>query len=79
MLYEIDGYLMSGDKTIARIENGLLTDTDNARLPFYLQCCNDLSGWLRSRAADRGRGHVRLIDTASGLTAADDAEFVPPS
>lgn len=75
MRYKPDGYLMSGDKTIARIENGLLTDTDNARLPFYLQCCNDLSGWLRSRAADRGRGHVRLIETASGLTAADDAEF----
>lgn len=44
MRYKPDGYPMSGDKPIARIENGLLTVTDNVRLPFYLQCCNDLSG-----------------------------------
>lgn len=76
MRYEMDGYFMSGDKPIARIENGLLTATiDNARLPLYLQCCNDLDGWLRSRAADRSRGHVRLIEDISGLTAADDADF----
>ena len=75
MRYESNGYLMSGDKPIARIENGILAATDNAKLPLYLQCCNDLDGWLRSRAADRSRGHVRLIETASGLIAADDAEF----
>ena len=44
----MDGYLMSGDKSVARIENGLLTATiDNARLPLYLQRCNDLYGWLQ--------------------------------
>lgn len=75
MRYEPDGYLMSGDKPIARIENGILAATDNAKLPLYLQCCNDLDGWLRSRVADRSRGHIRLIETVSGLIAADDAEF----
>lgn len=76
MRYEMDGYLMSGDKSVARIENGLLTATiDNARLPLYLQRCNDLYGWMQCRAADRSRGHVRLIEDISGLTAADDAGF----
>lgn len=42
MRYVMDGYLMSGDQVIVRIDNGILTNADNVRLPFYLQRCNDL-------------------------------------
>lgn len=57
MRYVMDGYLMSGDQVVARIDNGILTNADNVRLPFYLQRCNDLDSWLRNRAAPRPRSH----------------------
>lgn len=74
MRYEIDGYLMSGDKPVARIENGLLVDGDNARLPFYLQRCNDLYGWLENRAVDRHRTHSRLLKRMARLSGAEDPD-----
>lgn len=74
MRYEMDGYLMSGGKPVARIENGLLVDTDNARLPFYLQRCNDLYGWLENRAVDRHRTHSRLLKRMVRLSGAEDPD-----
>lgn len=74
MRYEMDGYLMSGDRRIARIENGLLIDTDNVRLPFYLRRCNDLYGWLENRAVDRHRTHSRLLKRMLRLSSAEDPD-----
>lgn len=74
MRYEMDGYLMCGDRRIARIENGLLIDTDNVRLPFYLRRCNDLYGWLENRAVDRHRTHSRLLKRMLRLSSAEDPD-----
>lgn len=74
MRYEMDGYLMSGDRRIARIENGLLIDTDYVRLPFYLRRCNDLYGWLENRAVDRHRTHSRLLKRMLRLSSAEDPD-----
>lgn len=74
MRYEMDGYLMSGDQVIARIDNGILTNADNVRLPFYLQRCNDLYGWLEDRAVDRHRTHSRLLKRMVRLSGADDPD-----
>lgn len=71
-MLEITGNLMSGDYPIARIENGLIAESDEALLPLYLKRTKDVEGWLVSRAIDSHRTNSRLLKKALRLRQADD-------
>ncbi len=43
-------------------------------MPLYLQRCNDLYGWLASRAIDRHRTNSRLVKRLARLTTAEDPD-----
>ena len=49
-MISITGELMSEDKVIATVKNGVITGCDNTLLPLYLKRTRDLDGWLASRA-----------------------------
>lgn len=74
MRYQISGFLMSADVPIAEIKDGLLYPIISDRLPFYLQRCNDLYGWLESRAVDRHRTNSRLLKRLARIASADDPD-----
>lgn len=58
---DFNGYLMSGDLEIARIEKGRLTVLDHAHMPLYLASHDNLEGWLVTRAIDRHRPNSRIL------------------
>lgn len=72
----LNGYIMSREREIARVENGLITDFDAQRLPLYLLKTKDLTGWLESRAIDSHRTNSRLLKKALRISAADDLATV---
>lgn len=74
-MLNLNGELMSGDRAIAVIRNGLLQDCDDARLPYYLKRTQDLQGWLELRAVDRHRPNSRLLRRLYRLGDAEDAEI----
>lgn len=74
MRYQIDGLLMSGHDPIAEIKDGLLISINHDRLPFYLQRCNDLYGWLSERAIDRHRTNSRLLKRLARISSANDPD-----
>ncbi|MGV8907222.1 MAG: hypothetical protein ACOH15_11560 [Acetobacterium sp.] len=70
----INGYLMSQDTQIARIENNKIIAIKPSLMPLYLQLNGDLIEWLESRAIDRHRVNSRLLKRLLRLTTAEDAE-----
>lgn len=74
MLYQINGFLMSGNDAVAEIKDGLLFPIKHNRLPLYLQRCNDLYGWLKDRAVDRHRTNSRLLRRLARVATADDPD-----
>lgn len=74
MRYLIDGHIMSGDEEIAEIKQGLIYPLYKELLPFYLQRCNDLHGWLSRRAVDKHRTNSRLLKRLARLSNADDPD-----
>ncbi len=70
----ITGTLMSEDREIATVRNGVITDCDEALLPLYLKRTGDVEGWLASRAIDGHRTNSRLLKKALRLRTADDAQ-----
>ncbi len=72
-LERMNGSLMSGDREIATVRNGVITDSDERLLPLYLKRTGDLEGWLASRAIDASRVNSRLLKKALRLRAEDDA------
>ena len=72
----LNGILMSKNRPIARIEDGIITERDPQRLPLYLLKTGDVTGWLESRAIDSHRTNSRLLKKALRLSASDDMEAV---
>ena len=72
----LNGEIMSGNKCVATVRNGLLTESDIALLPLYLKRTGDVENWLRGRAIDAHRTNSRLLKKALRLIAADDIEVV---
>lgn len=70
---EMTGKLMSEDREIASVKNGVITVYDDRLLPLYLKRTGDLEGWLASRAIDPHRTNSRLLKKALRLRTADDA------
>ena len=73
-MHMLNGEIMSGDKVVATVDDGLITGSDQDLLPLYLKRAGDVEGWLRGRAIDSHRTNSRLLKKALRLTSADDAE-----
>ena len=70
----ISGKIMSKDKIVAVVENGLITSLDANLAPLYLKRTKDVEGWLASRAIDTHRANSRLLKKALRLKVYDDAK-----
>ncbi|MCL2044881.1 MAG: hypothetical protein FWG88_00660 [Oscillospiraceae bacterium] len=75
-MIEVNGELMSKDKAIAEISNGLIIGYDPELLPLFLLRTKDFEGWLQGRAIDMHRTNSRILKRALRLTTDDDAELV---
>ena len=72
----LNGNIMSKDKVVARVENGLIVDFDAKLLPLYLLKTKDVAQWLSDRAIDSHRTNSRLLKRALRLSNADDLDVV---
>ena len=75
-MLKINGEILSRDKVIARIENGIITDSDQALLPLFLKRTGDVEAWLSGRAIDTHRTNSRLLKKALRIGQTEDAEVV---
>lgn len=73
-MQSITGTLMSEDRIIATVKNGVITEYDEALIPLYLKRTRDMESWLASRAIDAHRVNSRLLKRALRLRTADDAQ-----
>ncbi len=73
-MLNINGEILSRDKAIVRIENGIITDSDQALLPLFLKRTGDVEAWLSGRAIDSHRTNSRLLKKALRISNAEDAE-----
>lgn len=73
-MQSITGTLMSEDRPIAQIKNGIIVDADESLLPLYLKRTRDVGGWAAGRAIDSHRTNSRLLKKALRLRAADDMQ-----
>ena len=71
-MQNITGTLMSEDRVIATVKNGVITDADERLLPLYLKRTGNIEGWLVSRAIDSHRTNSRLLKRALRLRTTDD-------
>jgi len=71
-MQNITGTLMSEDRVIATVKNGVITDADERLLPLYLKRTGNIEGWLASRAIDPHRTNSRLLKRALRLRTTDD-------
>ena len=71
-MQNITGTLMSEDRVIANVKNGVITDADERLLPLYLKRTGNIEGWLASRAIDSHRTNSRLLKRALRLRTTDD-------
>jgi len=72
----LNGEIMSRDKVIATVRDGLIAESDAALLPLFLMRTGDVAGWLADRAIDSHRTNSRLLKKALRLTTAGDTEVV---
>ena len=75
-MLKLNGQIMSKDKAIATVHDGIITDSNKDLLPLFLSKTGDVEDWLGSRAIDSHRTNSRLLKKALRLTTADDAELV---
>ncbi|MBQ7509247.1 MAG: hypothetical protein IJT52_07960, partial [Spirochaetales bacterium] len=73
-MLSITGTLMSEDREIAVIKNGVIISSDDALLPLYLKRTGNVENWLASRAVDAHRTNSRLLKKALRIRTADDAQ-----
>lgn len=73
-MQNITGTLMSEDRVIAHIKNGVITDADDILLPLYLKRTKNIEGWLASRAIDSHRTNSRLLKRVLRLHTTDDVQ-----
>mgnify|MGYP004629358329 FL=1 len=73
-MQSITGTLMSEDRPIATVKNGVITESEDALLPLYLKRTMDVEGWIASRAIDSHRTNSRLLKKALRLRTTDDVQ-----
>ena len=73
-MHNIAGTLMSEDRPIAKIQNSMIIESEDALLPLYLKRTRKVEGWLASRAIDSHRVNSRLLKKALRLKGADDVQ-----
>ena len=73
-MQNITGTLMSEDRVIAHIKNGVITDADDILLPLYLKRTKDVEKWLVYRSVDHSRKNARLLKRALRLHTTDDVQ-----
>ncbi|MBQ9133573.1 MAG: hypothetical protein IJX64_03470, partial [Clostridia bacterium] len=66
--------LMSEDRPIAKIQNGIITESVEELLPLYLKRTKNVEGWIASRAIDAHRTNSRLLKKALRLRTTDDVQ-----
>ena len=74
-MQNITGTLMSEDRVIATVKNGVITDADERLLPLYLKRTGNIEGWLASRAIDSHRTNSRLLKRALRLRTTDAVSY----
>ena len=72
----ISGDIMSKDRVVATIRDGLIAKSDPALIPLFLKRTGDVEEWLRGRAIDTHRTNSRLLKKALRLASADDVDVV---
>lgn len=70
----ITGTLMSEDRPIAQIKNGIIVDSEESLLPLYLERTKDVEGWIAGRAIDSHRTNSRLLKKVLRLRTTDDVQ-----
>lgn len=73
-MQSITGHLMSEDRVIATVKNGVITESDDTLLPLYLKRTKNIEGWLADRAIDSHRTNSRLLKRALRLRTTDDVQ-----
>ncbi len=67
------GYVMSADRQVVRIENGLVKSIDKQFAPLHFINGKDFTSWLEDRAIDSHRANSRLLKKVLRLANRDDA------
>lgn len=75
-MLRISGEILSKNRTVAVVSDGMIVESDNTRLPLYLKRTGDVEGWLADRAIDSHRTNSRLLKKALRLGTLEDAEVV---
>ena len=76
MTNHLNGTIMSADRVVGTVKDGLLVGFDKQRLPLYLLHTKDVQGWLCGRAIDSHRTNSRLLKKALRIGTTDDLEAV---
>lgn len=72
----LNGTILSRDRIIGTVRDGLLVSFDSERLPLYLLRTKDVEGWLRDHAIDAHRTNSRLLKRALRIGSTDDLDAV---
>lgn len=70
------GYVMSGNKEVAKVVNNEIEDIDIPLSPLYLSRTQNFEGWLKTRCIDTHRTNSRLLRKVLRLTTAEEEEIV---
>lgn len=65
---------MSKDRTIARVEDGIITSYNEQLEPLFLKRTKDIEAWLSNRAIDSSRRNAQLLMAEFDLTEHTDAQ-----
>lgn len=69
---KINGYLMSRDMKIARINNDVIYPIKVELMPFYIKGDINIVDWLKNRAIDSSRVNSRILRKALKIKRTDD-------
>lgn len=72
-MIDSNGYVMSADKQVVRIENGLVVNIDKQFAPLHFVNGKDFTSWLEGRVIDSHRANSRLLKKVLRLANRDDA------
>ncbi len=71
----INGELMSRDKIIAKVEDNIITFSNEKLLPLYLKRTRNIRNWLSLRVMDDTRFNVRKLKELFHLENKDDVDI----
>ncbi|WMJ23156.1 hypothetical protein RBG61_00430 [Paludicola sp. MB14-C6] len=71
-----NGYLMSGEETVAEVRNNQVIPILKDKMPLYLANGGNFEQWLESRAIDRHRPNSRILKKMLRLTDTSDIASV---